>query len=102
MYRYGDDAGRITNNSLGAVTNLGFTAYNFSHLGVKAVAKRTAKDAGRALVNDYENRPLGSVGENDAQLENSDAVMGDDNSEENDEERTCDSSQKNVDVKEPI
>ena len=58
LCRYGDDAARITDNSLGTVTNIGFTAYNFSNIGVKAVAKRTAKDTGKALVSECESRPL--------------------------------------------
>ena len=33
--------------------NIGVAAYNFNHLGVKAIAKRAAKDTGKAVVQDY-------------------------------------------------
>ena len=71
-YRYGNDAGRITDNSLGAVTNIGFAAYNFSHIGIKAIAKRTAKDTGHALVNEYENTHLGDDDDDEDEEEDGD------------------------------
>ncbi len=57
-YRYGADASRLTDNSLHTATNIGFTAYNMKHIGVKAIAKRTAKDTGKALMKDYETNPV--------------------------------------------
>ncbi|XP_072040462.1 spartin-like isoform X2 [Amphiura filiformis] len=57
QHKYGTDAGRLADNSLNTATNIGFTAYNMKHLGIKAIAKRTAKDTGKALVKDYETKP---------------------------------------------
>ncbi|XP_063970486.1 spartin-like [Lytechinus pictus] len=49
-HKYGEDAGRLTNNSLATVGNIGISAHNFNNLGVKAIAKRTAKDTGKVVV----------------------------------------------------
>ncbi|XP_033632094.1 spartin-like [Asterias rubens] len=53
QHKYGDDAARLTDTSLDAATNIGFTAYNLNHIGVKAIAKRAAKDTGKAVFEDY-------------------------------------------------
>ena len=52
IFRYGDDAGMLTENTLYAAGNLGVTIYNTNHLGVKAIAKRAAKDTGYAVIED--------------------------------------------------
>jgi hypothetical protein len=50
--RYGAEAGKATENALYATGNLGMTAYNANHLGVKAIAKKAAKDTGKAVLED--------------------------------------------------
>ena len=52
-FRYGDEAGQFAENTLFAAGNIGMTAYNAKHLGIKAVAKRAAKDTGKAMIEDY-------------------------------------------------
>ena len=52
-FRYGPEAGKLAENTVYSATNIGLTAHTMSHLGPKAVAKRVAKDAGKAVVNDY-------------------------------------------------
>ena len=54
-FRYGDNAGKLTDNSLATVGNIGVSAHNFNHLGVKALAKRTAKDTSKVVIRDFEN-----------------------------------------------
>ncbi|KAJ8028469.1 Spartin [Holothuria leucospilota] len=55
QHRYGDDAAKLTDNSMATVGNVGVSVYNFKNLGVKAIAKRTAKDTGKALVKEYQS-----------------------------------------------
>ena len=49
-YRYGADAGKLTENSLYSVTNVAITANTMNNLGPKAIARRVAKDTGKAVV----------------------------------------------------
>lgn len=42
---------------MATVGNVGVSVYNFKHLGVKAIAKRTAKDTGKALAKEYQEKP---------------------------------------------
>lgn len=44
----------MTNHSLYAAGNLAMVAYNIDSLGIKAVAKRAAKDTGKAVLQDIE------------------------------------------------
>ena len=53
--RYGNEAGKLTHNALYATGNVAIATNNVSNLGVKAIAKRVAKDTGRAMVKDYQN-----------------------------------------------
>lgn len=62
VYRYGSDAGKFTENTLYAAGNLGVTVYNTNHLGVKAIAKRAAKDTGLAVIEDASGQQLASHG----------------------------------------
>ena len=39
-----------------AAGNVGMAAYNFNNLGIKAIAKRAAKDTGKAVVEDYNKK----------------------------------------------
>ena len=47
----------MTENALYTVGNAALTAHNARNLGIKAIAKRTAKDAGKAVLEDYPSRP---------------------------------------------
>ena len=53
LFRYGDEAGVLADNSLYTAGNTALAGHNLRNLGVKAIAKRAAKDAGKALVEDY-------------------------------------------------
>ncbi len=54
--RYGGQVGTATENTLYATGNLGLTVNNARNLGVKAIAKRAAKDTGKAVIEDYQKR----------------------------------------------
>ncbi|XP_050416907.2 spartin isoform X1 [Patella vulgata] len=53
QHRYGREAGAVTDNTLYSIGNLGMTAFNVDNLGVKAMAKRAAKETGKAVIKDY-------------------------------------------------
>lgn len=53
LCRYGNEAAEVVGNALFSVGNLALTTHNVQSLGVKAVAKKTAKDAGKAVLQDY-------------------------------------------------
>lgn len=50
--RYGEHAGLLTENTLFAAGNVAMTAHNADNLGIKAIAKRTAKATGKAVLHD--------------------------------------------------
>ncbi|XP_075276562.1 spartin isoform X1 [Opisthocomus hoazin] len=52
-YKYGDDAGCATDNAMNSAINVGVTAFNIDHIGIKAVVKRTAKETGHAVLDEY-------------------------------------------------
>ncbi|XP_026564627.1 spartin isoform X2 [Pseudonaja textilis] len=52
-YKYGDDAGQATNNAVSSAINVGVTAFNIDHIGIKAMVKKTAKETGHAVLDDY-------------------------------------------------
>ena len=52
FHRYGSHAGQLAENGLYAIGNTVLTANNVDNLGIKAIAKRAAKDTGKALVTD--------------------------------------------------
>lgn len=54
--RYGDQAGLLTENMLYAGGNIALTAHNANNLGVKAIAKRAAKDTGKAVLTDLSDK----------------------------------------------
>lgn len=51
-HKYGSHAGQLAENGLYAIGNTVLTVNNVDNLGIKAVAKRAAKDTGKALVTD--------------------------------------------------
>ena len=58
LCRYGGQVGTATENALYATGNLGLTVNNARHLGVKAIAKRAAKDTGKAVIEDYQKKQV--------------------------------------------
>lgn len=51
-FKYGKDAGIATSYAMGSVVNVGKTAFNLDNLGMKAIAKRAAKDTSKAIFMD--------------------------------------------------
>ncbi|KFQ81201.1 Spartin, partial [Phaethon lepturus] len=52
-YKYGEDAGHATDNAMNSAINVGMTAFNVENIGIKAVVKRTAKETGHAVLDEY-------------------------------------------------
>lgn len=52
-HKYGTDVGEVVGNAVFSIGNLALTTHNVQSFGVKAIAKRTAKDAGKAVLKDY-------------------------------------------------
>lgn len=52
--RYGHNAGEATHNAVDSAINVGLTAYNIDNIGIKAMVKRTAKQTGHTLLEDYQ------------------------------------------------
>ncbi|NWJ08007.1 SPART protein, partial [Crypturellus undulatus] len=52
-YKYGEDAGHATDNAMNSAINVGVTAFNIDNIGIKAVVKRTAKETGHAVLDEY-------------------------------------------------
>ncbi|XP_038674824.1 spartin a isoform X2 [Scyliorhinus canicula] len=52
-HKYGSAAGKATDNAVNSAINVGVTAFNIDNLGIKAVARRTAKETGNAILVDY-------------------------------------------------
>jgi len=52
--RYGQQAGEATGDTLAAVGNAVVAGHTASAFTVKGIAKKTAKNAGKALVEDYQ------------------------------------------------
>ncbi|GFR73085.1 spartin-like [Elysia marginata] len=51
-HKYGEEAGILTENTMYAAGHVAVTAYNVDNIGVKALAKRTAKETGKAVLHD--------------------------------------------------
>ncbi|XP_057563488.1 spartin isoform X2 [Hippopotamus amphibius kiboko] len=79
-YKYGHTAGEATHNAVDSAINVGVTAYNIDNIGIKAMVKKTAKQTGHTLLEDYkivdnskgENRGgagINTEGEEDEQRE---------------------------------
>uniref|UniRef100_A0A8C6VNI6 Spartin n=1 Tax=Naja naja TaxID=35670 RepID=A0A8C6VNI6_NAJNA len=52
-FKYGNDAGQATDNAVSSAINVGVTAFNIDHIGIKAIVKKTAKETGHAVLDDY-------------------------------------------------
>lgn len=53
-YKYGHNAGEATHHAVDSAINVGVTAYNIDNIGIKAVVKKTAKQTGQKLLEDYQ------------------------------------------------
>ncbi|XP_076046807.1 spartin isoform X2 [Oratosquilla oratoria] len=58
-HKYGDEAGQLADNTLYAIGQTAMTGHNVASLGVKGIAKKTAKDTGKALVYRYDSKKKG-------------------------------------------
>lgn len=54
FWRYGHNAGEATHNAVDSAINVGVTAYNIDNIGIKAMVKKTAKQTGHTLLEDYQ------------------------------------------------
>ncbi|XP_043852135.1 spartin isoform X2 [Dromiciops gliroides] len=52
-HKYGTDAGHATDNAMNSAINVGVTAFNIDNIGIKAVVTRTAKQTGKAILEEY-------------------------------------------------
>lgn len=55
-HKYGEQAGVVVDDALYSGLNIGVTAWNVDNMGLKAIAKRSAKSAGLQLLSDL-NKP---------------------------------------------
>ncbi|KAK4313193.1 hypothetical protein Pmani_015455 [Petrolisthes manimaculis] len=58
-HKYGDDVGCLADNTLYAVGQTAMVGHNLTSLGVKGVAKRAAKDTGKAILHQHEAKKGG-------------------------------------------
>ncbi|XP_076468252.1 spartin-like [Babylonia areolata] len=56
QHKYGQEAGSLAENTVYAAGNIAMTAYNADNLGIKAIAKRAAKDTGKAMLQDIQEK----------------------------------------------
>ncbi|XP_042859722.1 spartin-like isoform X2 [Penaeus japonicus] len=61
-HKYGEEAGSLTDNTLCAVGQTALVGHNIASLGVKGIAKRTAKDTGKALIHQHEAKKQPNAG----------------------------------------
>lgn len=66
-HRYGEEVGSLTDNTLYAVGQTAWAGHNIASLGVKGVAKRAAKDTGKALVLQHEEKKKAGQGVEEAE-----------------------------------
>ncbi|XP_013404319.1 spartin-like [Lingula anatina] len=53
QHKYGEQVGSATEHSLYTAGHIVMTGYNVKEMGIKAIAKRAAKDTGKAVLEDY-------------------------------------------------
>lgn len=64
-YKYGHTAGEATHDAVDSAINVGVTAYNIDNIGIKAMVKKTAKQTGETILEDYnlvDNSKAGNQG----------------------------------------
>ncbi|XP_062959103.1 spartin [Cynocephalus volans] len=52
-HKYGHNAGEVTHDAVDSAVNVGVTAYNINNIGIKAMVKKTAKQTGHTLLEEY-------------------------------------------------
>ncbi|XP_045695121.1 spartin isoform X2 [Phyllostomus hastatus] len=52
-HKYGHTAGEATHDAVNSAINVGVAAYNLDNLGIKAMVKKTAKETGQTLLEEY-------------------------------------------------
>ncbi|XP_038617494.1 spartin isoform X1 [Tachyglossus aculeatus] len=52
-HKYGAQAGNATDNAMNSAINVGVTAFNIDNIGIKAMVKKTAKQTGHAILEEY-------------------------------------------------
>uniref|UniRef100_A0A6I8N970 Spartin n=1 Tax=Ornithorhynchus anatinus TaxID=9258 RepID=A0A6I8N970_ORNAN len=52
-HKYGAEAGNATDNAMNSAINVGVTAFNIDNIGIKAMVKKTAKQTGHAILEEY-------------------------------------------------
>ncbi|XP_066476577.1 spartin isoform X2 [Tiliqua scincoides] len=52
-HKYGDNAGHATDDAMSSAINVGVTAFNIDNIGIKAMVKKTAKETGHAVLDEY-------------------------------------------------
>uniref|UniRef100_A0A2P2I2L0 Spartin-like n=1 Tax=Hirondellea gigas TaxID=1518452 RepID=A0A2P2I2L0_9CRUS len=68
-HKYGAEAGQLTDNTMYAVGQSAMAGYNIASLGVKGVAKKAAKDTGKALVHHHREKKEKTSGAGREQVE---------------------------------
>ncbi|XP_075418860.1 spartin isoform X2 [Tenrec ecaudatus] len=52
-YKYGHPAGEATHDAVDSAINVGVTAFNINNIGIKAMVKKTAKQTGHTILDEY-------------------------------------------------
>ncbi|XP_004715478.2 spartin [Echinops telfairi] len=52
-YKYGHPAGEATHDAVDSAVNVGVTAFNINNMGIKAMVKKTAKQTGHTILDEY-------------------------------------------------
>ncbi|XP_019508731.1 PREDICTED: spartin isoform X2 [Hipposideros armiger] len=52
-HKYGHTAGEATHDAVDSAINVGVAAYNIDNIGIKAMVKKTAKQTGQTILDDY-------------------------------------------------
>ncbi|KAJ8412492.1 hypothetical protein AAFF_G00128280 [Aldrovandia affinis] len=56
---YGAEAGQATDSGVNCAINVGMAAYNFDHLGIKAIVKTVGKKTARAVLEESKTQGKG-------------------------------------------
>ncbi|XP_006874439.1 PREDICTED: spartin [Chrysochloris asiatica] len=52
-YKFGHNAGEATHDAVDSAVNVGVTAFNVNNIGIKAMVKKTAKQTGHTILEEY-------------------------------------------------
>ncbi|KAM5313259.1 spartin isoform 2-T4 [Glossophaga mutica] len=52
-HKYGHTAGEATHDAVNSAINVGVAAYNLDNIGIKAMVKKTAKETGQTILDEY-------------------------------------------------